>query len=193
MADGGIAMAGPAVETARLVLRPVEFGDAGTTVELMTPGLVHYLLSWSSPMTAADAQARILASRAAMHERRAIDFAVLRKADGVLIGWVGLKLTNLTEARARLGFWIGEPFQGCGYMSEAVGPALRAGASWLGAAIVEAGATHDNAASLAILRRLGMIQGEGSSVRLPSRGGAAVECHNFSLALQPPLTSSRIS
>jgi len=142
------------VLTDRLLLRPVRNADAEATAALMTPRVAASLSSWHSPMSVEEARSRVEKSQAARRDGTAVDFAIIERLGDRLVGWVGLK--QVCPQRARLGYWIGAPFQGLGYGSEAAAAALRTGAGFLKASIVEASAREENAASIAILRKLGM-------------------------------------
>jgi ribosomal-protein-alanine N-acetyltransferase len=142
--------------TARLALRPVADADAAETAELMTFAVARQLSSWSFPMNPAQALEKIAAAIAQQKDRTGINFAVRERSGGELAGWIGLAV--VADGRARLGYWLGTPFQGRGYMREAVPAALIAGSRFLGASVIEAAVQKDNEASIAILEGLGLVR-----------------------------------
>jgi RimJ/RimL family protein N-acetyltransferase len=140
------------VSTARLLLRPVEDGDAAATAALVTPDVAANLSTWPSPMSEAQALERIALARKMLAERAAVDAAIVRRSDSRLLGWIGL----LREAprSARLGYWIGRPFRNQGYMKEASAAFIPMAASYLAIDSIEALALVGNAASTAVLESL---------------------------------------
>ena len=96
---------------------------------------------------------------------------VRRQSDMVLIG--ALELSQIVRGRfhsAYLGYWVGAPYAGQGFMTEAVGLALAHAFGSLRLHRIEANVQPDNAASLAIVRRLGFTR-EGYSRRYLRLGG----------------------
>lgn len=90
---------------------------------------------------------------------------VRRRHDGSLVGVV--ELSQIVHGNFRssyLGYWIGAPFAGRGFMTEAVALMVRHAFVTLRLHRVEANVQPDNAASIAILRRLG-FEREGFSRR----------------------------
>jgi RimJ/RimL family protein N-acetyltransferase len=143
----------PSLDTPRLRLRPVEPADAGATAALVTPDVTANLSTWPSPMTEAQARARILESRRLEHSREAINFAILDRAQGELLGWIGL--IRMGERTARLGYWLGSAHRGRGLMKEAAAAALPAAAAFLEVTDVVALALPGNRPSIAVLDSLG--------------------------------------
>ena len=139
--------------TPRLRLRPVEMADANATAALVTRDVAANLSTWKSPMSAADAAARIARAQAKLQAGDAIDFAIVSRADDLLLGWIGLALTEGNNAR--LGYGLGAPFRGRGLMKEAVGAAVPAGAALLDTKRVHALVLKGNAPSIAVLRATG--------------------------------------
>jgi ribosomal-protein-alanine N-acetyltransferase len=102
------------------------------------------------------------------------DFAgllVRRLADDVIVGGVEISQIVLGAFRsAYLGYQVGAPYARHGYMSEAVGLALTYSFSQLGLHRLEANIQPGNAASIALVRRLGFSR-EGYSRRYLKVGG----------------------
>ena len=145
-----------ALETERLRLRCVRASDAGAFAAMMTPGVGRRVASWPAPCTVAMAATRVAAARDGVAAGRGVTFGVERLSDGVLMGWIGVSRVGTAERRAMLGYWLGEAFQGQGYMREAAGVAVAAAFRMLGADVVAAAAQPDNAGSIAVLRGCGM-------------------------------------
>ena len=143
----------PTLDTPRLQLRSVEPADAAPTAALVTPDVTANLSTWPSPMTQQQALARILESKRLESSREAINFAILERGQGTLIGWIGLIRTG--ERSGRLGYWVGSAWRGRGLMKEAAAAALPAAATFLGVTEVVALALPGNLPSVAVLDALG--------------------------------------
>ncbi|MDP6537994.1 MAG: GNAT family protein [Planctomycetota bacterium] len=91
---------------------------------------------------------------------------------GALLG--GINFNEISRGpfqNAALGYWIGAPFAGKGYMSAGLGLALRYGFENLALHRLEANIRPENAASLALVRRAGFRR-EGFSRRYLQIDGA---------------------
>jgi RimJ/RimL family protein N-acetyltransferase len=75
--------------------------------------------------------------------------------NGVLVGGVGMRLER-DHNRAELGYWVGVPYWGNGYATEASRAALQHGFEALGLHRIQASHFSNNPASGAVLRKLGM-------------------------------------
>ena len=143
----------PQLLTPLLRLRSVEPGDAAATAALVTPDVTANLSTWPSPMTETQALERIVESNRLEASGEAINFAILDRELGHLLGWIGLVRTG--ERSGRLGYWLGSPFRGRGLMTEAAAAALPAAAAFLDVAEVVALALPQNRPSIAVLEALG--------------------------------------
>ena len=168
--------------TPRLLLRPVMAADAGPTAALVTPDVSANLLTWPSPMSVAQAEARIAESTALSAQREEIDFAILLKQSGALAGWIGLKVHD--GGPPRLGYWLGTGFRGAGLMKEAAACAVPAGAEFLKATAVDALVFPENAPSIAVLRSVGFAPVPDGGMDFDVAGGAR-HAHRYRRELAP--------
>jgi RimJ/RimL family protein N-acetyltransferase len=152
------------LRTARLVIRPVEDADAAATAALVTPDVAANLSTWPSPMSLAQASARISLSKTMLAARDAVDFAIVGRDRGELLGWIGL--ARLEGGNARLGYWLGTAFRGRGLMKEAARTAVPAGAALLRADRIIALVLKANAPSIAVLHATGFHPAGEERVRL---------------------------
>ena len=100
-----------------------------------------------------------------MREGRGYAFLIFRKTDNQLLG--GLSLGNVTRGvtqSASLGYWIGAPFSGQGYMSQSVSAIIPFVFDVLNIHRLEAACLPNNAASMRVLERNG-FQREGLARR----------------------------
>jgi RimJ/RimL family protein N-acetyltransferase len=78
-------------------------------------------------------------------------FAIIRKSDLAFVGSIGVQ----PEREFEMGYWIGEPFWGQGYATEAARRIARFAFEELGATKIRAGWYEDNPASGRVLEKLG--------------------------------------
>jgi 8-oxo-dGTP diphosphatase len=163
----------PTLATERLLLRPVAPGDADNLHRLLNDWEVcRTLQTVPFPYPQQVARDWLASTIIDRREGRAFHLAITGQEEGreLLVGAVGLKLVPKTR-RATLGYWIGRRYWGHGVATEAAGRMLRWALANLDLDEVEAMAAADNAASLAVLRRIGFREtGIGREMFL-SRGG----------------------
>ncbi|MCC5982313.1 MAG: GNAT family N-acetyltransferase [Oceanicaulis sp.] len=141
------------LETDRLVLRPLAISDASwisagssnLAVSRMT-GRIPY------PNPLIGAELYVLTCRAAEINRGDRVRAILLKDTGEGIGMIGLHPRS--DGPWEFGYWLGEPFWGRGYATEA-GHALLDAAMHDGITAIAAGHYADNPASGRVLEKLG--------------------------------------
>ena len=166
------------LETGRLLLRPLEAGDAPAITGLIGDYDVTKNLSRSPhPYRESDAHEfleRVSRSRAS---GEGFVFVILRKADGVFMGTIGLDLRN---GRFELGYWLGKPFWGLGFTTEAARKLLSFAFRELKAMEVTAGWFYDNPASGRVLEKLGFKPCGGEMIECRARG-ESVYCNRMTL------------
>lgn len=159
------------LETDRLVLRPLEPGDAAQLHRLVNDWEVAKTLArvpFPYPRPLADEW--IASTRARVAAGEAYHLAIASRDDGALLGCVGLTLDRAAR-EAELGYWVGRRDWGRGLASEAAGRLARWALAHLEIDRLRASALADNARSAAVLRRIGFApDGEGTADYL-SRGG----------------------
>jgi RimJ/RimL family protein N-acetyltransferase len=160
----------PAIETPRLRLRCAEARDAPALAGMMSEAVSRRLASWPVPYTPPMALDRIAGVRMAAAERRSLPLVIERRADGAVAGWISVSRAPGEGSVALITYWLGEAFQGQGLMREAAPAALAEAFRSMDVARVRAAVQPDNAASLAVVRLLGMAPlGEGR-IWCPARG-----------------------
>ena len=144
------------IRTARLVLRPFRLGDAPVVRDLAGDvDVARNTLNIPHPYGREDAEAWISSHPNQLGAREAVTYAVaLPPGDGV-VGAVGLIL-DLEHERAELGYWIGRPYWGRGYATEAARAVIAWGFDSLGLSRIHASHFPRNPASGEVLRKLGM-------------------------------------
>ena len=122
----------------------------------------------------------------AIRAEEAHPFFVVRRSDRRLVG--GLTLSNIRRGVTQscaLGYWIGQPFAGQGYMTEAVKSAIRFAFSSLGLHRIEAATLPANEASRRLLLRCGFSE-EGYARRYLKINGAWQDHVLFALIESDP-------
>jgi ribosomal-protein-alanine N-acetyltransferase len=146
------------INTARLLLRPFVASDAQRVAELAGAfEIADTTISIPHPYPAELAVDWITQHQCGPHRSRALPLAVTEPASG-LVGCVELRDIDAEHAQAELGFWIGKPFWGLGYATEAAAALLRFGCESLDLNRVYAHHMVRNPASGRVLLKLGMRQ-----------------------------------
>jgi RimJ/RimL family protein N-acetyltransferase len=143
------------IRTERLILRPLRPGDAGRVFALLGNWqVIRWLSSPPWPYTLDDARAFVEARIRQDRDER-IFFAVA--LEDALIGGVSVR-ANTAEASGRspiLGYWLGQPYWGRGYMTEAARAFIAHIFASTGVDAIHTGAFADNPASLRVQEKLG--------------------------------------
>lgn len=144
------------IETERLILREFTLADA--------PAIHEYVSDWDVASTTANiphpyepgmAEAWIREHAGDIESGVAITLAITSRTDGQLIGSIALRLTP-AHARGELGYWIGKPHWGRGYVTEATAAVIRYGFETIRLNRIEAHHLSCNPASGRVMRKLGM-------------------------------------
>ncbi len=133
---------------------------------------------WVTPP--ADAEAFAAYCKRVRGDRYA-GFLLRRNEDDALLGMVNVnEIVRGAFQSGFLGYWIGAPFAGQGYMTEGLGLVLRHAFGPLRLHRVEANVQPENAASRALVLRLG-FRLEGRSPRYLKIGGRWRDHDRFAL------------
>ena len=115
----------PKLHTRRLILRPFSLDDAPEVQRLAgDPEISRTTLSIPYPYPKGKAEAWIVSREKRFKKGDGITFAIERKSDQALLGYIGLWLEQ-DHARAELGFWIGRPYWSQGYCTEAASEVVK--------------------------------------------------------------------
>lgn len=156
----------PTVRTGRLSLRKAQVSDAPRVAELandldvarMTTRIPH-------PYELSDAEDFLTRVRE-QDPREATTFAIEHPDDGV-VGLLGFFANE--DGRPELGYWLGRPYWGRGYATEAAEGALVWASETWGRRYVVAGHFADNPASGQVLCKAGFLY-TGEVKLMPSLG-----------------------
>jgi [ribosomal protein S5]-alanine N-acetyltransferase len=144
------------LETPRLLLRPLELSDAARITELFGNYEVLRMIG-GVPYPYNEEHAREFISRTQINREAetSFAFAITLKPDTALIGCIELSTVPVYQ-RAELGYWVGVPYWGKGYMSEAVERMLRYGFEDLKLNRIYATHFAHNPASGRVMKKVGM-------------------------------------
>ncbi|MFY9743830.1 MAG: GNAT family protein [Candidatus Sulfotelmatobacter sp.] len=140
------------LETARLKLRPYSNADIAELLPLIgAREVAATTLRIPHPYTEKDAREFMADSQNESECRLAITL----RSDGRLIGGIGLRIAP-QHKNAELGYWLGVPYWGKGYATEAAHEMLRYGFEDLRLHRIFASHFKNNPLSGRILKKLGM-------------------------------------
>ncbi len=164
--------AGLRLVTAELDLRPLEAADAPAVEALVGDWQVaRWTANIPHPYEPGMAAAWIAENRAECARGEALVFAIERRADRTLVGAIGLSF-YVDEDAAEIGYWIGRPYWGKGYATEALHGLLRLGFGRLGLERVTASAVDGNFASMRVQEKAGLALVGDTEINAPARGGS---------------------
>jgi RimJ/RimL family protein N-acetyltransferase len=164
--------------TERLLLRPSWPEDAGELHQAIADeGIVRNLARAPWPYTAEDA----VRSATQEHDAHFPSFLMMLRTNGAprLIGACGIGNLN---GEAELGYWIGRPYWGLGFATEASRAVVEI-AKAIGHKKLVANHFTDNPASGNVLRKLGFQSTGKTAERLSNGRGIATTCALYERAL----------
>jgi RimJ/RimL family protein N-acetyltransferase len=158
------------IQTARLVLRPLRADDDARIFELCAHrDILRYLSAPPWPYEREHARAFVSAQMAPNPD--AITSAITR--DGALIGIIGAVIKPASPTQRdrgyAIGYWLGQPYWGQGFMSEAARAFIAHVFEVTGNETIYSGAVSENAASLRVQEKLGFVRDGEAMLYIPAR------------------------
>jgi len=145
----------------RVLLAPPRLADEAALLQMNRASVAFHKGRAFTPTTH-EHYARYLA---ACRQPNFLGLLIKRRADGAVVGAVELSQIVLGVFRsAYLGYYLGAAYAGQGLMTEAIALTLNHAFTTMGLHRVEANIQPDNAASLALVAKLGFVR-EGYSRR----------------------------
>lgn len=146
-----------------LLLRAPQMADFGQW-SMLREGSRAFLTPWepiwpADDLTRSGFRRRLRRYAEDMAEDRAYPFVVIREADGALIG--GVTLANVRRGIVQagtIGYWIGRPFAGQGYMTAALRVLLPTLFGELNLHRIEAACIPSNRPSARVLEKCGFVR-----------------------------------
>src|SRR5579863_4595890 len=168
------------LRTARLLLRSFEREDIPALVRLAGANEISATtLNIPHPYAEDDAETFLAKANEDFRAGRSVSFAISISPGRELCGAVGLNIAD-AHKRAELGYWIGVPFWGRGYATEAAGAVVAFGFETLRLRRIFAHHFSGNIASQRVLEKIGMRH-EGSFPQHIQKWGRFVDVENYAL------------
>ncbi|MCU1342536.1 MAG: acetyltransferase [Candidatus Acidoferrum typicum] len=168
------------LRTSRLLLRSIERGDVPAIVCLAgAREIAATTANIPHPYAEHDAQSFLAHSEEEFRVGRSATFAVTISPRGDLCGAIGLVITPAHE-RAELGYWIGVPYWGQGFATEAAGAVITFGFETLRLNRIHASHFAGNTASQRVLEKIGMRH-EGPSRQHIRKWNRFIDLENYGL------------
>lgn len=169
----------PTIESERLVLRGFEKSDATDVQALAGAFEIADTTTIPHPYEDGAAEAWIDRHHDAFVSRRAVTFAMTFKKDKTLMG--AISLMNIEEDhQAELGYWLGLPYWGKGFCTEAGKRVMAYAFSDLGLVRLHARHLTRNASSGRVLQKIGFIH-EGSRTGHVKKWGKLEDVEDYGL------------
>ncbi len=158
-----LAEDGPMLRGSRVCLRWPQAQDHAAWSRLRAESRDHltpWEPAWPRDALSVEAfQRRLRANRQDVRAGTGYMFLIFRTEDGALLGGASLsQVRRGAGASAEIGYWLGQPHAGQGYMTEAVELLLPHAFETLQLRRLEAACLPDNARSKALLARLGFLR-----------------------------------
>jgi ribosomal-protein-alanine N-acetyltransferase len=162
------------IRTPRLLLRALELADAAR-IALLAGDYGVASMTGTIPHPYSEEQAAEWIASALAGEEGVV-FAIANS--GLLVGCTGYRAFG--EDHAELGYWIGKPYWGMGYASEAVRVLIVHAFETGGFAYLTAGHFKDNPASARVIAKFGFVP-QGRQVRDCAARGVKAHCLTYRL------------
>jgi [ribosomal protein S5]-alanine N-acetyltransferase len=144
------------LQTERLVLRPYAFSDTQALIPLIgAREVAATTLRIPHPFSESDARDFVAQTQQDLSNGGDLRLGIIIRETDTLCGGVGLRI-EADHRRAELGYWIGVPYWGNGYATEASRTLVKYGLETLGLHRIFASHVVKNSASARVLRKIGM-------------------------------------
>lgn len=162
------------LRTERLLLRPLRPDDAAPLFALFNNwNVIRFLSAPPWPYTPTDS--RLFVDGVVARSPELNEEVLAITCDGAFIGLIGVRLREANTlqrgAGPNIGYWIGEPFWGHGFMTEAVLAVVRYLFEQTQTDTVYCGAFTENVASLRVQEKAGFVRDGETTLFSRPRGG----------------------
>ena len=158
------------IRTARLVLRPLRADDDARIFDLIAHWDILRFLS-APPWPYRREDARTFVDLRTQPDPTVITSVITH--DDALVGVIDAAIKPASTAQPQrgyaIGYWLGQPYWGQGFMSEAARAFIAHVFEVTGVDTLYSGAVSDNAASLRVQEKLGFVHDGESMLYIPAR------------------------
>lgn len=145
------------IETERLLLRRSRVEDADLISAYRSDPDVHGMQGWErTDPEGVRRDIEEMRGRAPGEPGGWVQFSVEQREGGTLVGDVGISPADGEPGVIKVGYTMAPEFQGRGYATEAVGALVGYAFDTLGADVLRAYASADNAPSIRVMEKIGM-------------------------------------
>lgn len=170
----------PILETERLVLRPFRIEDAEAIRRLAGAREVYETtLNIPHPYEEGMAEQWVAGHASQFYGAGGVTLAITMRSTGEVIGAIGL-MASAAHRKAELGYWVGVPFWGHGYATEAAAAIVAYGFETLGYHRIMARHFKENPASGRVMQKIGMTK-EGELVDDALKNGRFVTMVHYGM------------
>lgn len=146
----------PILKTKRLILRPFDESNIPEVTRLAGDfAIADTTICIPHPYSENDARTWIGTHAGQYESGKSVTYAITAVDSGRLIGSISLSL-NTADCNAELGYWIGKPFWGNGFATEASARMIQYGFEELNLNRIHAHYMVRNPASGKVMRKIGM-------------------------------------
>lgn len=171
----------PIIKTERLILRPFDVSDSKRVQELAGDVKVaKTTLNIPYPYEDGMAEVWINTHIDSFNKGSDITYAVVKKDTNELIGAISLMAIKEIHRKAELGYWIGVPYWGNGYCSEASNAIIEFGFKDINLNRIFSLAFEDNVASWRVMEKVGMKY-EGTRRQDVIKNGIPIDLRSYSI------------
>ena len=147
----------PILDTHRLILRPFTLDDAPAVHNLVgAREIADTTLNIPHPYEEGMAETWIGTHQEGFESGKSVHFAIIVRENRELAGAISL-LIRSTHSHAEMGYWLGVPYWGRGYCTEAVKALLEYGFEGIGLNRIYAEHFKRNPASGRVMQKNGMV------------------------------------
>ena len=171
----------PELKTERLLLRPFTLADAAVVQRLAGDrDIASTTLNIPHPYEVGMAEGWIGTHQQQFERGESVNFAILLRKDGALIGAISLMNVEQQHEHAELGYWIGRSYWNSGYCTEAAEAVLHYGFATLGLNRIHAYHFGRNPASGQVMKKIGMTH-EGCRRQHVKKWGAFEDLEMYAI------------
>ncbi|MGI6207347.1 MAG: GNAT family N-acetyltransferase [Anaerolineae bacterium] len=146
----------PHLNTERLILRPMQPDDVQAVYDYASDPEVARYTAWTAHQSLLESRAFVNLVLEQYARGEPAPWGLVHRGDGKLIGTCGFVAMVPEHGRAELGYAMGRPYWGQGYMTEAARAVIAYAFSNLDLNRIEAMCDCENVASARVLEKCGM-------------------------------------